>query len=76
MFNRKLFEAQLILAGVNKEKLADKLGIYPSTLTRKLQRDGDFTREEINTIVDFLKIENPLEIFFAEEIAETQKEGE
>ena len=73
MFNRKLFEAQLVLAGVSKEKLAEKLGIYPSTLTRKLQRDGDFTREEINIIVDFLKIDNPLDIFFAEKIAETQK---
>lgn len=65
MFNVRLFEAQLALIGITKTELAEKLGINPSTLTRKLQRDGDFTREEINEMIKILDIEHPETIFFA-----------
>jgi DNA-binding NtrC family response regulator len=65
MFNVRLFEAQLALIGITKAELAEKLGINPSTLTRKLQRDGDFTREEINEMIKILDIEHPETIFFA-----------
>lgn len=70
MFNKRLFEAHLVLVGVTKAELAKTLGINVATLSRKLQRDGDFTREEINRIMEVLKIDNPTEIFFAKEYAQ------
>lgn len=74
MFNKRLFEAHLVLAGMSKGELAVSLGINPATLSKKLQRDGDFTREEINKIIKILNIDDPKEIFFAENNAETQEE--
>lgn len=70
MFNKRLFEAHLVLAGVTKAELAKILGINVATLSRKLQREGDFTREEINKIMKVLKIDDPTEIFFAKENAQ------
>ena len=73
MFDKRKFLAQMTLRGVSKKKLADKLGINEITLYRKINNDGYFTRKEINTMIDFLDIENPAEIFFAEKLAETKE---
>lgn len=75
MFNRRLFEAHLVLAGISKSEMASILGIDVSTFSRKLKNDGDFTRTQINKMIEVLDIEEPSEVFFAENIAETQKEG-
>lgn len=69
MFDERKFRAQLILADVSMRDLADILHINPATLYRKIQQDGSFTREEINTMIDVLHIEDPKEIFFAEQLA-------
>lgn len=69
MFKKNLFNAKLAEANITKAELAQKMGIDPSTLSRKLQKDGDFSREEINKLIEILKIDNPKEIFFAEELA-------
>ena len=69
MFDERKFRAQLILADVSMRDLADILHVNPSTLYRKIQQDGSFTREEINTMIDVLHIEDPKEIFFAEQLA-------
>ncbi len=69
MFDRKRFKAQLILAGVSMKELAEALGIDESTLYRKVSADGSFTREEINKMIDVLKIESPMDIFFTQELA-------
>ena len=63
----------MTLRGVSKKELAVKLGINEITLYRKINNDGFFTRKEINTMIDVLAIENPAEIFFAEELAETKE---
>lgn len=73
MFDKRKFLAQMTLRGVSKKKLADELGINEITLYRKINNDGYFTRKEINTMIDFLGIENPAEIFFAEKLAETKE---
>ncbi|MBQ9612215.1 MAG: helix-turn-helix transcriptional regulator [Lachnospiraceae bacterium] len=59
----------MVLAGINSKELAAKLGINESTLYRKINADGNFTREEIGKIVEILGIDNPQEIFFARELA-------
>lgn len=73
MFNKRLFMAQTILAGVKMEDLARELGVAPSTLYRKINNDGSFTRKEINQMISILGIENPSDVFFADELAETQE---
>lgn len=65
MFDKKRFRAQMILADITYKELAAKLGINESTLYRKINADGNFTREEISNIVAILGIDNPQEIFFA-----------
>lgn len=69
MFDIKRFKAQLVLKGVTNKMLAEKLGINESTLYRKINADGDFSREEINIMIDFLDIDHPADIFFATELA-------
>ena len=72
MFDKRKFLAQMTLRDVSKKELAKKLGINEVTLYRKINNDGFFTRQEINTMIEFLAIENPAEIFFAGELAETK----
>ena len=65
MFDKRRFMAQLALSGVTLRELAAKLGINETTLYRKLNDDGRFSRKEINEIIDFLRIDDPTPIFFA-----------
>lgn len=74
MFDKKRFKAQMILAGVTMKDLAEELGVDESTMYRKINLDGNFTREQINKLVQVLKIDTPMDIFFAQEFAETQAE--
>lgn len=69
MFDKTRFKAQIVLAGITSKELAEKLGINESTLYRKINKDGNFTRDEINKLIEILGIDNPQEIFFAEKLA-------
>lgn len=76
MFDERRFRAQMVLADVTMKELASSLGINESTLYRKIKQEGAFTRDEINRMIDILKIKEPGEIFFANKLAETQERGE
>ena len=69
MFDQRRFKAQMILKGETGKSLAEKMGIDESTLYRKIKADGAFTRQEINQLIVILEIDNPVDIFFAPEIA-------
>ena len=69
VFDERRFRAQLVLADVTMKDLAAALDINESTLYRKIKQDGAFTRDEINIMIAFLKIEDPKEIFFADKLA-------
>jgi len=69
MFDKNRLKAQMVLVGISTKELAKRLGIDESTLYRKIQNDGSFTRSEINQMIEILGIENPNEIFFAERLA-------
>lgn len=73
MFDKRKFLAQMTLRDVSKKELAEYLGINELTLYRKINKDGSFTRQEINKMINYLHIENPAEIFFAEKLAETKE---
>lgn len=66
MFNEKEFNAQLARKGVKKQELAEYLGMTYTNLYRKIRDDGKFTREEMAKIINYLGIDDPTSIFFAE----------
>ena len=72
-FDKVEFEVALVRAGVSRKQLAEYLGIDVSTLYRKIENDGAFTREEIVKIVELLKLDNPMKIFFAPRLAEKHR---
>lgn len=69
MFNKNMFRAQMVLKGITARELSEKLGINESTLYRKINADGSFTREEINQLIAILDISDPRAIFFSDELA-------
>lgn len=76
MFNEKLFRMILLREGISLQQIAELLGINPATLYRKMKGDSDFYRDEIQQICDFLHLElkEKEEIFFNQEITETQQQ--
>lgn len=69
MFDKNRFRAQLALNGMTLRDLASHLQMNESTLYRKINADGNFSREEINRMIVILRIEDPKSIFFADELA-------
>lgn len=69
MFDKRALQAQMVLKGINAKELSDALGINESTFYRKLNNDGDFSRAEIAKITEVLELENPINIFFADNSA-------
>lgn len=72
MFDKNKFKAQLIASGLTVKDIAALLEVNESTVYRKIERDGDFSREEINLMLKPMKIRTPKqmnEIFFAAELA-------
>lgn len=67
-FDKLEFNAQMAKKDKRRVELAKALDIDPSTLYRKIENDGDFDRDQIAIILDFLEIENPMPIFFAKEL--------
>ena len=57
-------EYEMRKKGISTIELACKLGISRSALYRKMNGITEFTLSEIQTIVDFLKLESPVGIFF------------
>ena len=69
MFNKLEFNAQIARKGMLKKDVAKALGIDVSTLYRKMEKDGDFSREEMAILIELLGIEDPKVIFFADGLA-------
>ena len=69
MFNKLEFKAQIARKGMLQKDVAKALGIDVSTLYRKVEKDGDFSREEMATLIELLDIKDPKAIFFADELA-------
>ena len=66
MFDRTEFRVQVVRAQKSYKEIAEYLGIDESTLYRKIQNNGSFTREEIGKLIEFLDISDPKAIFFAD----------
>lgn len=64
MFDRTEFRVQVVRANKTYKEVAECLEIDESTLYRKIQNNGSFTREEIGKLIGFLNISDPKAIFF------------
>ena len=60
---------------VTQQELADKLGISVQSFNSKINGRTAFTIPEAIGIIGFLNIGNPEEIFFNNEIPNTQRKG-
>lgn len=50
---------------LSQAKVAEELGITPKTFYEKMSR-GVFGSDEIEAMIRLLKIENPIDVFFAQ----------
>lgn len=73
MFDALRFKSIVVLNGLTMGQVAKELGINRATLGRKMSGESDFFRHEIEKICEMLKIEHPQEVFFAQDITETQE---
>ena len=62
--NYNALRAQMALKGIKSGELSNSLGISKTAFYRKMKGDSEFTRGEIEKIIVYLNIENPVEIFF------------
>ena len=57
-FKKRLLKGALVSKGYNMEDVAKWLDVNVSTIYRKMERNGDFSRREINIISSKLKLKD------------------
>ena len=62
-------EFEMKSLGVTVGKLCEEIGISRSAFYRKCNGISEFTITEIQDIVDYLGLESPMGIFFAEKVS-------
>ena len=60
-------KGKMVARGFTQKQLAEKLEMSERTLANKLTK-GVFTTTDVEKLIDILKIENPMEIFFANKL--------
>lgn len=63
--DKALLEYEMNKKGKSISDMCNMLGISRSAFYRKCTGKSEFTMSEIKRIVDFLNIDSPVEIFFA-----------
>lgn len=64
MFNKLKFKVAVVERGKTMSDVAKCLKINESTLYRKINGTSEFSRDEIQAICIFLKLDSPVDIFF------------
>lgn len=64
VMDKALLEYEMKKNKVSIGEMCDKLGISRSAFYRKCNGKSEFTQSEIQTIVDVLRLESPMGIFF------------
>lgn len=62
--DRYKLEYEMKSKGITVEELCKAIGMSKAAYYRKLKGSTDFTRGEIQKMIDFLNLENPMDIFF------------
>ena len=67
MFNQNLLKAKIVERGISVIDLCNEIGICEATFYRKMARNGDFSRFEIEKISDKLNlsVDERNSVFFA-----------
>ena len=68
MIRTDLLRGEIARAGLTQTELAAKLGITYKTFASKMKK-GIFNSDEIDAMIEELKIENPVRIFFAKKVS-------
>ena len=66
--NKALLEYEMKKRNISIDSLCEKIGISKTSFYRKTNGKSEFTLGEIQEIVKLLKLESPMEIFFAKEV--------
>lgn len=68
MVNKNLLLSKIVLQGLTWLDLADKLGVYSSTLHAKLRGTRDFKSSEIKKIIELCNLtpDEVMAIFFSD----------
>lgn len=69
MFNKNLFKAAIAAKGTTMRDVAREIHISNTSMSKKVNGKSEFTRKEIQEICDFLEVDDPTPIFFAERLA-------
>ncbi|EEB35712.1 hypothetical protein ANHYDRO_01378 [Anaerococcus hydrogenalis DSM 7454] len=69
LINVKKLKAIFVEKGKTQKDIARMLNISDNTMTNKLKK-GILNSNEIYKLIDYLDIDNPVEIFFAEEVTQ------
>lgn len=64
--NKALLEYKMKLNGKNISDMCKMLGISRSAFYRKCNGISEFTQSEIGKIVQYLNLDSPVDIFFAD----------
>lgn len=67
--NKALLEYTMKVQGVSAGQLCKHLGINRTTLWKKVTGRSEFRQSEIQSIIEYLKIDDPTPIFFAEKVS-------
>lgn len=57
--------AEMTRYGITQKQLAESIGISPRTFSNKMKK-GVFRSDEIEQMIQILKIKDPMSIFFAQ----------
>lgn len=57
------------MRGISCQEMCDKLDMSRSAFYRKCNGISEFTQSEIQKIVDILKLDSPMGIFFTEKVS-------
>lgn len=69
MFQITQFNAMIAEKGYNKTKLAKEMGITRNTLLRKLDRQGDFNKDELQALINIFGLDKVIKVFFTNSVA-------
>lgn len=67
MIDTNKLKGIIVMRGKTQQDVAKMLNITPKTFYNKMKK-GEFGSKEIQTMIDGLAIDDPLSIFFANEV--------
>lgn len=67
MIDTNALKGIIVAQGLTQEKVARHIGMNPKTFGRKMKR-GVFGSDEMEAMIELLSIEDPVRIFFANEV--------